>query len=371
MTEESPASAPAAEPVTPEAPAAPATETRLEDVLSAQMRETYDRIEARDRMPEKGEDGKFVSKNPPDAAPDKATPAEQITDQPAKAEGETAKPSIAPPHSWSDAEKAWFVELPPEKQAYIAKRESESHQQITRQGEQLKQFEPFARVLEPHRERIHRLGVEPTEYVGRLLHAESLLQNPQTRLQALQTIARDYGIDLAQLAGQPAGQQAQSAADPALAAALQKINHLETWATQKEEAERRAALARAEAADRDAQARAAAFLSDPKYPYAKELEADMTSLILADRALGRELSLEDAYKKATRFNESVWSKIEAEKAEKARKEAEEAAAKKAAEVKRKAPTIVKPRGSGATAPSSNATWEERMREVYDRTQGAA
>ena len=101
------------------------------------------------------------------------------------------------------------------------------------------------------------------------------------------------------------------------------------------------------------------------------MEADITSLILAERALGREISLEDAYKKATRFNESIWSKIEAEKAEKARKEADEAAAKKAAEVKRKAPTIVKPRGSGATAPSSKATWEERMREVYDRTQGAA
>lgn len=367
MTEET-----AAPEVEPAAPEGPAPETRLEDVLASQMAETFDKIEARERMPEKGDDGKFVSKNPPDAAPDKATPAAENTDQPAKVEGETAKPSIPAPHSWSDAEKAWFAELPPERQAYIAKRESEAHQAITRQGEELKRFEPFVRVLEPHRERIHRLGVDPTEYVARLLHAESLLQNPQTRVQAIQSIARDYGIDLSQLvSGQPAGQQAQSAADPALAAALQKITHLESWAAQKEDAERRAAQARAEAAEREAQARATAFLSDPKYPYAKDLEQDISALIIAERALGRELSLEDAYKRATRSNEGIWAKLEAEKAEKARKEADEAAAKKAAEVKRKAPTIVKPRGSGATAPSSARSWEERMREVYDRTQGAA
>lgn len=367
MTEET-----AAPEVETAAPEGPVTETRLEDVLASQMAETFDKIEARERMPEKGEDGKFVAKNPPDAAPDKATPAEQNTDQPAKVEGETAKPSIPAPQSWSADKRAVWDALSPDAREYIAQREGEAHKAITQKGEELKRFEPFVRVLEPHRERIHRLGVDPTEYVGRLLHAESLLQNPQTRVQAIQSIARDYGIDLSQLvSGQPAGQQAQSAADPALAAALQKITHLESWAAQKEEAERRAVQARAEAAEREAQARAAAFLSDPKYPYAKDLESDISALIIAERALGRELSLEDAYKRATRANEGVWAKIEAEKAEKARKEAEEAAAKKAAEVKRKAPTIVKPRGSGATAPSAATSWEDRMREVYDRTQGAA
>lgn len=366
MTEEPEVTA-APEPAAPE----PAEPQRLSESLESILGETFDKIEARDRLPERAEGGKFVSKNPPAAAPTEATPVTENTDQPATTESETAKPSIAPPESWSAENKAKFAALPPDVQAYIAQREGEAHKAITQKGEELKRFEPFARVLDPHRERIQRLGVDPTEYVGRILHAESLLQNPQTRVQAIQQIARDYGVDLSALTGQPAGQMAQSAQDPALAAALEKVNRLETWATQRERQEMEAANARAQAAAREAEARATAFLNDPKYPYAKELESDMSALIIAERALGRELSLEDAYKRASRASETVWQKIEAEKAAAAKKEADEAAAKKAAEAKRKAPTNVKPRGSGATAPSSAKTWEERIGEAYDRIQGAA
>lgn len=354
-----------------ETPSAPVELETLESRLSSHMAEQLDKIEARDRMPEKGENGKFVSKNPPAAAPDQATPAAENTDQPATPEGETAKPSIAPPESWSAENKAKFATLPPDVQAYIAQREGEAHKAITQKGEELKRFEPWQQVLQPHRARLAQAGVPEAEYVHRLLNADAALANPATREQAIQHIAQLYGVDLQRLTtGQPAGQQAQPQ-DPALAALMSEVTRLRSWAETREMQDRQAAQARQDAANRDAEARASAFLNDPKYPYAKELEADMSALILAERRLGRELSLEDAYKKATRANDSVWSKIEAEKAAKAKQEAEAEAAKKAAEARKRTPTIVKPRGSGAVAPSSAASWEARMNEVYDRTQGAA
>lgn len=357
---------------TPAADAAAAPEPiTLGDALERSMYETLDGIEAREKMPEKGEDGKFVSKNPV-VAPVQATPA-QAPDQPAQPDGGTPAASITAPDSWSAENKAKFATLPPDMQAYIAQREGEAHKAITQKGEQLAKFEPFARTLEPHRARIQGLGVDPAEYVGRILNAESLLQDPRTRVQALQSIARDYGIDLSQLTGQSTGQPgAQSAPqDPVTAALQSKLDRLETWATQRERQEQQAQQAAAARADREAESRATAFLNDPKFPYAKEVETDMASLIVAARNLGQNLSLEDAYKKATRSNETVWQKMEAEKAAAAKKEADAEAAKKAAEAKKRAPLIVKPRGTGAMAPSSKATMEERMYAKYDELNGAA
>lgn len=352
------------------APAEAAPVQTLEDVLTSHMEATYSKIEARDAMPDKGADGRFVS-NTPKVAPTAAAPA-AVSDQPTPKEGETVKPSIPAPNSWSDADKAWFAELPPERQAYIAKREGEAHQQITRQGEELKRFDPIIRALEPHRARMQHVGVAEPEFISRLLNAEAALQNPQSRGQAFKWLADQYGFDLATLTGQtPAGGQAAQPTDPALAAINSKIAGLERWANGLAEAEQRQARERNVASERDAQAKADAYLNDPKYPHAKDLEGDIASLILASRQLGQTLTFEDAYKRATRANEGIWSKMEAERIAADKKKGEEAAAQAAAAAKKRAPTIVKPRGSAAKPAPAKGDWEARMRDTYDRIEGAA
>jgi hypothetical protein len=59
MTEEPEVTA-APEPAAPE----PAEPQRLSESLESILGETFDKIEARDRLPERAEGGKFVSKNP-------------------------------------------------------------------------------------------------------------------------------------------------------------------------------------------------------------------------------------------------------------------------------------------------------------------
>lgn len=346
-------------PVVDEAP-----KETLEDILTRK----YDEIQARE--PSRDDGGRFASKTP-GAAP-AATPV-QNTDQPKPTEGEPAiKPAIAAPDSWSAEHKAKFASLPPDVQAYIAQREGEAHKAITQKGEELKRFEPLNSIIAPHRARLAQAGIGEHEYVNRLLDADAKLANPATREDALRWVAQAYGIDLARLAGNPAGAVPAQVGDPALAAALQKIDHLTRWAQSREQAEQRSIQERQAAADREAEAKAQAFLSDPKFPHAKELEGEIAALIMASRQLGQTLNLEDAYARATRANPAVWAKLEAERIAAEKKDADEKAAKAAAEAKRRAPTTVKPRGaSAARAPLASGDWEARMRDVYDRIEGTA
>lgn len=351
-------------PVETAADAAPAEAPRetLEDILSR----TYDTIEA--RTPSRDDGGRFASKNP-EAAPDKATPA-AVTDQPAPKEGEPQPAAIAPPDSWSAEHKAKFATLPPDVQAYIAQREGEAHKAITQKGAEAARWEPLTRALEPHRQRMQAVGVSEPEFLSRLLNAERALSDPQTRPQAFRWLAEQYGFDVGQLGNTHAAQPG-APVDPALAAAMAKIAHLERWAETREQAERRAADERRAQADREAESKAQAFLNDPKFPHAKDLEGDIAALILASRQVGKEITLEQAYAKATRSNEAIWAKLEAERIASEKKKGDEAAAKAAAEARRRAPTTAKPRGSTARAPAKSGDWETRMSEVYDSLNPAA
>lgn len=349
--------------VTDTAPAAsegtPAPEPTLREILENQ----YAKIEARDAMPDRGEGGRFVSKNPPDAAPVEATPAAETTVEPTPKASEQVKPASAPPDAWTAEQKAKWTELSPEWQAFLAEREKSVNDALSQKGQELKRYEPWQRVVEPHRERLAQLGVSEAEYAARLFAVDAALANPATRDRTIRQIAQMYGVSLDQPQADHSGQSAQPQ-DPVVAALTSKVQQLEALIANEQQRQ-------VAAAGREAEAKAQAFLNDPKYPFAKEVESDMAVLIMAERQLGRELTLEQAYQKAVRANDTVWSKIEAEKKAKAEADAKAEAEKKAAEARKKAPTVIKPRGSGATAPAGKANMRATMEAVYDRLNGAA
>lgn len=81
---------------------------------------------ARERAP----DGKFVAKESPlegaDASPDEPVPGETVDADPAEL------PPIEPPRSWPTEDKAWFADLPRDKQERIAERERLRDQDFSR-----------------------------------------------------------------------------------------------------------------------------------------------------------------------------------------------------------------------------------------------
>ena len=288
-------------------PAAPAVEAppSMVDTMSAVW----------DKHNPPRENGKFAPKEAAEPAAE-GQPAEpqagdkSSTDQPAKVEPEPAQPAIEAPHSWSAEMKAKWAALPPEAQTYIAQRERETHQAITRAGEQIKQFEPIRGVIEQHADLFQRAGVAPADGIGRLLAAERLLERDPRA--AIEQIARAYGVDLS---GAPQTPESQTIAE--LRHKLAQIEGTLTSQAQQAQQAQQADLARSiEAASKDlphfeeVKPLVAGILSAGAVP-----EGDVPAMIRAayDMAIHAKPEIRERIQKDQRAQEEAKAKAEAEK----------------------------------------------------------
>lgn len=303
--------------------------------------------------PERDDSGRFASKN--------ETPAEEavITDQPAVAEPEPAKPAIEAPNSWSAEMKGKFATLPPDVQTYVAQREGEAHKAISRAGEESKSYEPIRNAVESGRDLYQQLGMTPEQGINAMFQIErGLRENPAA---TIQNIARAYGVDLSRLVGgapRPAnGQQADPRVTALEGQLRQLTGHLHA---QQQAAEHRR--------DAELAQTIAEFSKDKSDYWGPELELTVAGLIPTIREANPGKSpaeyLQMAYDQAVYANPVTRAKVqeatrkaeEAKKAEEARKAAE--AAKKAGAINvRGTPASGKPK-------TMDQTIEETARRLY-------
>lgn len=271
------------------APDAPADDLR--SVLSAAFEAPADT--AQDAPAEGAEQrardaqGRFASKAD-EPGPQAQAPAEaQTTDQPGnKAAEPAAAPAILPPQSWSASAKARFAELPPEVQQEVLRRESDVERGFREKGEALKSWEPISQAIEPIKAKLAMAGVSPTQFLSNLVAAHNALETqPQ---QALAYLARQYGVDLRQLA-QPAPTQ-QQAADPHFAQLQQELHEVKGTLAQQQQAAQQAQAT-------EVQRGIEAFAADPKHVHFETVRSTMGALIQS----GQAKDLAEAYDKA------VWS----------------------------------------------------------------
>ena len=312
--------------VTTEAPA-----VSIDDTLKS----VYDKLH-----PTRAPDGKFASKEPQNAA----EPAEPPSDQPAEqAPVETAvKPSIDPPNSWSSEQKAKWASIPPEAQEYIARRETEAHQAITRAGQRLKEVEPVTQVLDAYAQDFASRGVSPAQGIAILANAQRQLDaNP---VQGLIEIAKSYGIDLSQ-AFQGDG-RAQTVA-PEVNELRSEIAQLKGYLTQQQRAQHDAQM-------QTLQSEISAFAKDK--PYFDEVRPTMAALLQN----GQAETLDAAYDMAVHALPTTRSRIleDQRKADEAKRAAEQKA--KADQAKRATSVNVR---SGPAAGASPRTMDETLREI--------
>ena len=209
------ASAPVSEspsaPATPEA--APSTPSPVERREAAESAMNADLMKVWEKNnPLRSDDGKFASRNPEAPAAEAAeatgdTNTEGQTSEAVQSE-QASKPAIEPPASWSREVREKWATLPPDVQEYVARRESESHSQISRLGQTAKAAEPLLSVIEQNRELFARRNVQPDQGVAALLNAQRKLdENP---VAAIGWLAQQYGVDLGIFANpnaDPASQQ--------------------------------------------------------------------------------------------------------------------------------------------------------------------
>ena len=202
---------------------------------------------------------------------------ETAQDAPAQAQ-EPAKPTILPPRSWTAAAKAKFATLDPDVQQEVLRREGEIDAGKQQWDTKAERYNRLEAAIAPHRDRLTLSGVEESVYIARLAQADKMLtENPY---QAIQEVARMYGIDLAQVNGQqfsggpPQGQPYQ---DPQYQTLAQEVQALR--AERQQEITQRQALEQ-----QSAQAQIEAFANDPANLYFDNVKPEIAALLQSGAA---------------------------------------------------------------------------------------
>lgn len=301
-------------------------------------------------------------------------PDTNTADQPKEGEPEPAKPVIEPPHSWSAAEKAKWATVPPDLQTYIAKRETEAMQAISRMGEQrtaleqqVRAFEPIEQLIQANQDQFAKYGVAPHQGFAALLQAQRMLdENP---VACLVQLGLQKGIDLRPVfSGQ---QQHAQVNDPRVAQLQSEIVQLKqnlaahaSKVTEREQAERATQ-----------EADVARVISDfaKDKPYFEEVRGLMSRFLMPTTdAKGNVIAepeaqtLQDAYDMAVHAKPSIRTRIQSDqrKAEEDKRKAEE---KATADAARNA-AAVNVRSDHASR-STPKTVDDTLRDVARRMYG--
>ncbi len=137
-------------------------------------------------------DGKFAK------AEDKASPVEiPKTEKDAQPTAASKPDADGPPPGLSKETKALWPTLPPAVKADAVRREQEYAKGIAEKNEKLTRYQDLEQVLAPVRPIFQQNGISnDAAAIKSLLSWEAALRNPNTRMQAFQGLAQQYGINL-------------------------------------------------------------------------------------------------------------------------------------------------------------------------------
>lgn len=196
----------------------------------------------------------------------------------------SAEPWRSRPQSWKADYEAHWAKLPPEVQQYIHEREKQALDGITKYKAVADKWD---RTLQPYKQWIDALQLDPTDVVDRLARAHIILKygDPTDKAKYAKELLDSYQLwDLVGQQPPPVNQELES---------VKQTVH---------------ALAREiqERAYRESLDQVNKFFSDPKNEFAGELQDDILKLL--QRANGQ-LTLQEAYEQAMWLNPAVRAKL--------------------------------------------------------------
>lgn len=257
--------------------------------------------------------------------------------------------SVKAPQAWSPQAREAFAKAPPEVQREVDKREREITRTLSEtaqvrqfaQGvqESLRAYEPIAR----------QYGQDAFTWAGEALSLAAPIYsgNPRAAAQAIVRAIQVSGADLDTInsflqagpQGPPSQTQAHAYQPPSEDAIIAKLEA--KWEAQKN------------------QQMAQEFLANPP-EFWGDVQEDAIELIRLDRMRGGNMTPQQAYDKAVKFNEGVQSALAQRKAaEAAKKQQADLSASKAAA------TSVRSQPAGPAVPGKKSS-VEAMSEMYDQ-----
>lgn len=283
-----------------------------------------------------------------------AEPEQQQQEQQAEQE----VPANPPPKTWPKEMHEHWAKAPKEVQDYWNIREKQMLEGL----EQYRGDATFAKqikeTLTPYMATITSLGIDGPTAIKHLLNADHQLRvgSPSQKVQYMQHLAKQYGVDLGVMAPQ-GDQPQQDTMIRQLQDELHGLKQVIQSGNQQQLDEQRQKI----------QNEVNSFASDPKHPYFDEVSDEIVAL------LKNGASLEDAYEKAvwanpvTRQKEMSRVQTEQQAALRDKAIAEAEAKKKAASVNlRNRDSQRTPTGPRATMSGLDSALRESMHEIKSR-----
>lgn len=364
--------------VQPVAEATPAPVTIVETPtpsIEDTMAQVYEKHYPDSRVTRASDTGQFKSKEAAvEAAPEAegaevvGDAAEIVTDQkPDEVKSEPEKPAIARPQSWSSDLDEFWASLPPERQEFLLKRESETHKKISELGQAVKATEHVKPQLEQLERVAQSNGIAPGEAIQRFLAADDFLKRDPVA--AIQWLAQSYRVDLSRLVHPQIGGDTPESAN--INALHQEISQLKqqlygvtNQITAREQAEMQAReQSLTQSIEKFAEGKD--YWSDIE----NEVVAQVHAIKLANPGKEPMEVLKEAHDRAIKLTPSVQEKLDKSAKEEAAKKAQAEAKKKADEAKRQASLNVKS-STGSTPKSTSKDMYSEMSDIYDRIAAA-
>lgn len=291
---------------------------------------------------ERGDDGKFVSKEPEAVKPAEPEAAEPVKEIP------------PPPQSLNAAEKAEWANLPDKAREIILRREQDLHKEFTSPDGALRLGREVKEVITPYMAQITAEGATAPQAIASLLNTAHILRTgtPEQKKALILNTAKQYGVDIS------AAHEEQEYIDPTIAQMKAQLDELRRLA---DPTHIRNTLTKEMEATK-IQSDIAAFASNPAHVHFETVKPLMASILQS----GQAKDLKEAYDMACMANPTIRSTLEAAKnAElEAKRKQEVVAKKRAASSVTGSPAI--PSNAKATNPKSSV--EDDLRAAFDELE---
>jgi hypothetical protein len=251
-------------------------------------------------------------KEPPTVPVEPTDKPDAITNK--TAEGNQTTPSKLsrvdrPPVGWKGQAKGEWATVPLAIRQEVTRREAEV-EKVLREAAPLRQFQQqFQQTVAPYMARIDSYGTPPVQAIGNLLKADYLLSSApkQQRAQLMAQFIKDYEVDIVELdnalsgAAQPNPQGQQTDIEQRILQQVQQmVAPFYQQQNRQQQQQQQRASSTVESMSQD----------HIKYPYFNEVRQDMADIVEMMAKRGVDVTLEDAYSRATRFNPDVSSQLE-------------------------------------------------------------
>jgi hypothetical protein len=268
----------------------------------------------------------------------------------AQGEGQLTKQRPPRPSTWKkDIAERFWDQMDPDLADYLNLREQQYAQGVSTYKQEWERVKPISEALSPYLPLLQQHGVDPAQWISSLAEAQRTLAfgSPEQKAAMFQRLAMEYGVPLGE-----GGDSNVSAFVRELQQLKSQWNHFQTAQQRAAEEGTRAEIAK---------------WSDGKPHFAKVRET-MAQLLEASVAN----DLDDAYDKAIRLHDDIFSEVQQERARAAEEERRQRAAQTVAQARANAVSVkgATPSSPGKAAPAKGlraqleAAAEEHMSSRY-------